>query len=101
MTCDAQHYSKDEGLFALVLLEGLYFFIELVFALFRKKQIFVLELPGEVHASEGLVILSEDVEVIEHLDANFIVSPFEVTPKNVLLPPRPFFLKAIGLLDFK
>jgi hypothetical protein len=101
MACDAQHYSKDKGLFALVLLEGLYFCIELVFGLFRKQQVFVLEFPRKVHVSERLVIFSENIKVVEHFNAYFIVSPFKVTPQNVLLFPRPLVLKLIGLLDFK
>ena len=84
VACNSKHYSKDKRFLPLIILECLNLFIEFVFTLLRQKQVFVLELPSEVHVCKLLVILSENIKVIKHFDADFVVGSFEVSPQDVV-----------------
>jgi hypothetical protein len=60
----------------------------------------VLELPGEGEELEVLMI-PEDCEIREVIEAQFVIGSFEIAVEDVLLPPRPFVLQLVVALDFK
>ena len=95
---NAHHYPKNQGFLSLVFLKVLYLFIKLCLALLGYDQILILKFPSEIYVSKLLVILLENIEIIEHLSTDFVVSSLKVSPYNIVGSPGPFIFEFIGLL---
>jgi len=60
----------------------------------------ILKVPGKRIQLKGLVF-SEYFKELKFLQAEIVVSPFEISIKNVLLSPRPFIRKMVLLFDLE
>lgn len=101
MASDTQHNTKNQRFLLIVIFKYFYFFVQISFALLGNDKILVLKFPSKVHVTKLLVILVENIEIIKHLNTNFIVSALKIAPQNIIGSPRPFIFKFVSFFNLQ